>query len=91
VISRFEGRRAAPVEILATAATALGIPHLIVEPLDTAVDHALTLASLETPLVVTGSIFTAGEARTRLVNRHGARPLFFGTQNGETQKDTTDV
>jgi len=42
-----------------------------------AIAMGMDLASSERPLLITGSIFTAGEARSILVRDYGAPPLRF--------------
>ncbi|MCX5770971.1 MAG: bifunctional folylpolyglutamate synthase/dihydrofolate synthase [Candidatus Hydrogenedentes bacterium] len=75
IFTQFEGVRATPPEILANAAGTL--PYQIEPSLETALATGLSLASKDSPLLITGSIFTAGQARQILVDRYGAAPLRF--------------
>jgi dihydrofolate synthase/folylpolyglutamate synthase len=75
VLSQFHGERAMPVEQLADAAQ--GITYRYVPNLTDAIALGMALASRDTPLLITGSIFAAGEARRLLTERYGAPPLRF--------------
>lgn len=75
ILTRFEGERALPAEYLGAAAGET--PHEVVPTLETAIARGMALASAEHPLLVTGSFFTAGQARAILTNKYGARPLAF--------------
>lgn len=75
LITRFEGKRAASTEVLASH---LPPESYAIHPtLSEAIEAGLALASESTPLVITGSIYAAGEAREYLIGHHGARPLQF--------------
>ena len=74
ILSQFEGKRAALVAGLAEQAD--GACETIV-PLAAAVERGLQLAETGRPLLITGSIYTAGEAREWLIRNRGGRPLHF--------------
>lgn len=69
IYTQFSGARALPAAQLAEIA---GVPGTIVPDLAEAIEAGRALASPETPLLITGSIFCAGEARAILMARHGA-------------------
>ncbi len=73
ILTRFTGSRGLPVDQLCAAAAAH--PHHRTDTLADAIDLGLDLASEALPLVITGSIFTAGEARKILIDRYDAPPL----------------
>ncbi len=75
ILAKFTGGRALAVEELRKAAG--GLPCLSAPDLGAAIELGLEHASPSRPLLITGSLFTAGEARTYLVERHGARPMRF--------------
>lgn len=75
ILTQFTGPRAYPVHDL--AARAAGLPHETAPTLAEAIARGLDLASAEHPLVITGSIFTAAEARRVLMDQHGAPGLTF--------------
>ena len=75
ILTQFSGPRALPVDRLCEAAG--DRPYLRVDSLVKALELGIEKASDTAPLVVTGSIFLAGEARALLIERHGARPLRF--------------
>lgn len=75
VLTEFAGTRAAPVASLRAAAG--NRPHRWSASLESAIAIGMGLASSERPLVITGSIFTAGQARRILIDRYGAAPLRF--------------
>ncbi len=75
ILSQFTGTRAMPVDDLCAAAG--NRPYHRVPNLADAVAKAIDLASTERPLLVTGSIFTAGEVRAVLIGKYGAEPLCF--------------
>lgn len=75
ILTQFDGTRALPVDALCREAADL--PHRRAESLEAALDMALSLASEAHPLVITGSIFTAGQARRILMDRFGAAPIAF--------------
>jgi dihydrofolate synthase/folylpolyglutamate synthase len=75
LLTAFAGKRATPVETLAK--------HVppgegeIVADLAEAIRQGLEQAVPECPLLITGSIYTAGEARQVLMDRFGGKPLRF--------------
>ena len=75
ILSQFPGNRALPIEHLRDAAG--NHPHREMEDLAEAIELGLECASETRPLLITGSIFTAGAARRILIDRHGAPPLQF--------------
>lgn len=76
VVTAYEGARAMPVEDLASAARPYA-PVSIAANVDEALPLALSLAAPGLPLLITGSIYLAGEARAKLIATHGAAPLRF--------------
>jgi dihydrofolate synthase / folylpolyglutamate synthase len=75
IVTHFEGDRAMSPESLAEAAGEM--PHVVAESLDAAISRGYAMASAQRPLLITGSFFTAGQARQILVDRYGARPIAF--------------
>lgn len=75
ILSEFSGRRALPAHDLSSALR--GFAHQVISPLSDAIEAGLALANESLPLVITGSIFTAGEARSLLIQSKGAAPLRF--------------
>lgn len=75
ILTRYEGRRAAEISALEVAAA--GRPHRSFETLEPAISAGMAAASVERPLVITGSIFTAGQARRILMDHYGVAPLRF--------------
>lgn len=75
LLSQFEGRRAMPLQALCKIAG--DRPYQAFPTLAEAICCGMELASPELPLVITGSVFTAGEARRILVESYGAAPLQF--------------
>lgn len=76
VLTRFDNRRAMPLEQLnrLAAARSLHVEPVLRDALDWGIVEAQRTGH---PLVVTGSVFLAGEARQLLVDGYGARPLAF--------------
>jgi dihydrofolate synthase/folylpolyglutamate synthase len=58
--------RAVPASTVASAAAALGVPAEVVPGVGRAVDRALEHATEDDAVLVTGSIYVAGEARSHL-------------------------
>lgn len=75
ILTQFAWRRSLPVEDLCAAAGE--IPHRRADTLDEAIAMGMRAATTDHPLVITGSIYTAGEARTLLIEHCGARPVRF--------------
>ena len=75
ILSQYGGARSAPVSQLRKAAG--NRPYLAMPSLSEAIGLGLSLAGASRPLLITGSIFTAGEARQILVAQHGGKPLAF--------------
>jgi dihydrofolate synthase/folylpolyglutamate synthase len=74
ILTQYTGQRSAAVQTLKTAANR---PAFLEPRLTDAIDLGLSLASQTKPLLITGSIFTAGEARQILTNHYGAPMLTF--------------
>ena len=74
VFSQFRGLRGLPVDALCEAA---GRPGRRTADLKEAIRLGMELADEACPLVITGSIFAAGEARQILIDDYGAPPLAF--------------
>ncbi len=75
VATQYTGARALPAAQLGAM---LGdTPHVCIPFLEEAIEHGLGLAGTACPLLITGSIFTAGEARRILTEHYGAAPLAF--------------
>ena len=75
ILTQFTGPRALPVERLCDAAR--NWPYLWEPHFDMAILQGLRLAGTQYPLLITGSIFCAGEARRLLVEHHHAVPIRF--------------
>ena len=75
ILTTYEGRRALSVD--AICARAARHPHRRAENLREAIALGLNSASASRPIVIAGSIFAAGEARTILIRDYGAAPLRF--------------
>jgi len=73
IFTRFNGTRSTPPETL--AAEARNFPHTIEPSLQTALAVGMKLAHQGAPLLITGSIFTAGEARRILIDKYNAPSL----------------
>jgi dihydrofolate synthase / folylpolyglutamate synthase len=75
IVSQFTGPRAMPTDEL--SARLKQLPHERVDNLKDAIARGIALASTDRPLLITGSIFTAGEARQILTDHwHAKLPLF---------------
>ena len=75
VISQFTGPRTLPANTLAEMARPY--PLHVTQGLDEAVELALRLAGDTDPVLITGSIFAAGEARALLTRKYGVPPIAF--------------
>ena len=75
ILTQYSAPRSLKVEDLKAAAGRR--PCHAVPSLTEAIELGLRLADASKPLLITGSIFTAGEARQYLIERHGAPPLLF--------------
>ena len=75
ILTEFDGKRSTPAGELA----ALLEPGTfeIKTPLSEAIKRGLELATPACPLLITGSIYAAGEAREYLIREHAAKPLRF--------------
>jgi len=75
VLTVYQGGRSMPLARLDELAA--GIPHVTAPDLAAAIADGLDHANAETPLLVCGSVYAAGEARRILMERHGAAPPRF--------------
>ncbi len=75
ILSQFNGARAMPVDTLSAAAGDRRQHRT--QNLEEAIGFALDHASDSVPVLITGSVFTAGEARKILIEGYGAPPLQF--------------
>lgn len=77
-LTAYEGPRAMAVDALQGAAEQAGLSRFVVkDTIGAAIDAALDLAGEHGAIVITGSIFTVGEARAHLMAQHGVGPLIF--------------
>jgi len=76
ILSQFDGKRATPVETLREKAGD-GTAIEICTPLTNAVARGLELASADCPLLITGSVYTAGEAREHIIAHYGGKSMRF--------------
>jgi len=75
VFSQYSGARS--LDVKALSALVPGRACHALPALPDAIEFGLARASDSTPLLIIGSIFTAGEARRYLIERHGARAVLF--------------
>lgn len=76
ILSQFDGPRALPAADLAAHAHAL--VHERIDALPAAIARGIELArAAGLPLVITGSLFTAGQARKLLIDDYNAPPIEF--------------
>ncbi|HQE82253.1 MAG TPA: folylpolyglutamate synthase/dihydrofolate synthase family protein [Candidatus Hydrogenedentes bacterium] len=75
ILTQFTGHRALPVGRLCAAAGQ--IAHQRVERLEDAIMAGMRAADATKPLLITGSVYTAGQARAMLMAKYNARPLQF--------------
>jgi len=66
IFSRPRYDRAAPPARLQALAAGLSVPHLVIDDLAAAIHQAKSLAGEDDLIVITGSLFTIGEAREHL-------------------------
>jgi len=78
VLSQVRMHRGMPLADLQAAADSVGLTYDAVPELKPAIARGIAHARGGCPLVITGSIFTAGEARAILQAEYGAPPLSFG-------------
>ena len=77
IFTQFDGHRATPIEALAIHC-ADSPPHTSIHNFEEAIDQGIILAKKTgAPLIITGSIFTAGQARSYLVQAYQAPPMQF--------------
>jgi dihydrofolate synthase/folylpolyglutamate synthase len=58
--------RAVPADELARAAQRIGVPAVVADSVDDALDEAIAAADAEDLILVTGSLYVVGAARTAL-------------------------
>ncbi len=75
ILTQFEGPRALSAAQLSSAAG--DVKHESLPSLEGAIRRGIDIASRDVPLLITGSIFTAGQARRILVDDYGAAPVRF--------------
>ena len=75
ILTEFEGKRSTPAGELAALLEAGTFE--VHTPLATAITRGLEVARTNCPLLITGSIYAAGEAREYLIREHAAKPLRF--------------
>lgn len=75
ILTEFDGKRSTPVGELAALLEPGSFE--IKTPLSEAIKRGLELATPACPLLITGSIYAAGEAREYLIREHHAKPLQF--------------
>ena len=75
ILTTFPYERSLPLDQLCAAAGAR--PFETADGLEAAIAMGLEAAGPHCPLLITGSIFTAGEARRILIEQHGAPPRRF--------------
>ena len=75
ILSQFQGKRATPVETLREKAGDGAME--VCTPLASAVARGLELASADCPLLITGSVYTAGEAREHIIAHYGGKSMQF--------------
>ena len=77
ILTEFVGKRHMPLDELCGHADSVGAAYRRAGSIEAGIDLGLSLASDDLPLVITGSIYAAGEARRILQRKHGALPLAF--------------
>ncbi len=75
ILTEYGGGRSLPLETLRLLAK--NKPHLAYSRLSEALEAGMRLAAQDKPLLVTGSIYAAGEARRWLIEQYGARAIAF--------------
>ncbi len=75
ILTEFDGKRSTPASELAALLQAGA--YEIHTPIVAAITRGLELATPVCPLLITGSIYAAGEAREYLIRAHRAKPLRF--------------
>ncbi|MFP6583770.1 MAG: folylpolyglutamate synthase/dihydrofolate synthase family protein [Candidatus Hydrogenedentota bacterium] len=77
ILTQFDGKRATPASELLPHVPH-DWPHEIIESFNAAIDEGIQRAeSLDLPLLITGSLFTAGQARAILIEQYDADPMRF--------------
>lgn len=75
ILTQFTGHRALPVEQLCAAAGSVAYHRA--DRIEDAIRLGMRAATADRPLVITGSVYTSGQARALLVEQYNARPLQF--------------
>ncbi len=75
ILTQFQGSRALPTMELSRLATAY--PHTTKPDIPQAIEHGLKIATPQAPLLIIGSLYTAGEAHAYLQEHYGIPPLQF--------------
>jgi dihydrofolate synthase/folylpolyglutamate synthase len=75
ILTEYSGGRSLPLDDLCKAAE--GHAYIACNSLEKAIAEGMKRASREVPLLITGSIYAAGEARAILVEQYGAHPVVF--------------
>jgi dihydrofolate synthase / folylpolyglutamate synthase len=75
ILTRFTNRRG--LEVAALSEAAGDVPHVTAPDLRAAIAQGMAAATTETPLVIAGSLFAAGEARAILAEEYGAKGITF--------------
>lgn len=77
ILTQFDGHRAAPAEDLLPYIPE-GLPHSLIPEFTQAIYSGIHMARIKNiPLLITGSIFTAGQARAYLISDYDAPELTF--------------
>ena len=75
ILTQFSGHRALPLDQLCAAAE--GLPYTRADHFEEAIETGMLAATAGRPLVITGSVYTAGQARSLLMTKYTARPIQF--------------
>lgn len=75
ILTEYAGGRSLPAAQLGMLAGKY--PHQLCPTLSEAIDAGMKLAGPHKPLLITGSIYAAGEARRLMIEHYGARPVVF--------------
>ncbi len=75
ILTQFSGHRALPLDQLCAAAE--GFPYTRADHFEEAIETGMLAATAGRPLVITGSVYTAGQARSLLMTKYNARPIQF--------------
>jgi dihydrofolate synthase / folylpolyglutamate synthase len=75
ILTTYKGTRTMSLETLRRCAG--DAPFMVIPEMADALEKGMSLAGREKPLLVTGSIYAAGEARRILIERYGAKKVEF--------------